>query len=299
MSQQQSLRLGVLQMLAAMALSGTIGWFVLQSGQSVWNVVFVRCLLGTLGLGLYAWWRGQWRSWPFTGRSLAWCVAGGVALVANWLLLFNAYHYSSIGIATMVYHTQPFWLLLLGRVVLGEALTTRKLLALAVAFAGMLLIVQPGGGGSASLLGVGLALGAAVLYAVVTLISKQLPKTLLPTHIASVQTFTGVLLLWPLLDNATLWVTGAHWPYLATLGLVHTTLMYIVMYAAFRQLPTHWIGLLGFSYPVVALLVDYLAYGRLLDGWQLLGVVLIIAANLWGLQRQGGAALRPAPARQG
>ena len=47
---QQDLRSGVLQMLAAMALSGTIGWFVLQSGQPVWNVVFVRCVLGALGL---------------------------------------------------------------------------------------------------------------------------------------------------------------------------------------------------------------------------------------------------------
>lgn len=251
---QQNLRTGVLQMLAAMALSGTIGWFVLQSGQSVWNVVFVRCVLGALGLGLYAWWRGLWQTWPFTRASLLWCIAGGVALVGNWLLL-------------------------------GEALTARKLAAVAVAFVGMLLIVQPGQGGGGGLLGILLALGAAMLYAVVTLISKQLPKTLAPTHIASVQTLTGVLLLWPLLDHASLWVAGSHWGYLATLGLVHTTLMYIIMYAAFRQLPTHWIGLLGFSYPVVALLVDYLAYGRLLDGWQLVGVLLIVAANVWGLQR--------------
>lgn len=293
---QQNLRTGVWQMLAAMALSGTIGWFVLQSGQSVWNVVFVRCVLGSLGLGLYAWWRGQWQTWPFTRRSLLWCIAGGVALVGNWLLLFNAYHYSSIGIATVVYHTQPFWLLLLSRLLLGEALTLRKLAAVAVAFAGMLLIVQPGQGGGSALLGILLALGAAMLYAVVTLISKQLPKTLAPTHIACVQTLTGVLLLWPLLDNASLWVAGSHWGYLATLGLVHTTLMYIIMYAAFRQLPTHWIGLLGFSYPVVALLVDYLAYGHLLDGWQLLGVLLIIAANVWGLQRVPAVLAKPARA---
>ena len=293
---QQNLRTGVWQMLAAMALSGTIGWFVLQSGQTVWNVVFVRCVLGSLGLGLYAWWRGQWQTWPFTRRSLLWCIAGGVALVGNWLLLFNAYHYSSIGIATVVYHTQPFWLLLLSRLLLGEALAQRQLAAVAVAFAGMLLIVQPGQGGGSALLGILLALGAAMLYAVVTLISKQLPKTLAPTHIACVQTLTGVLLLWPLLDNASLWVAGSHWGYLATLGLVHTTLMYIIMYAAFRQLPTHWIGLLGFSYPVVALLVDYLAYGHLLDGWQLLGVLLIIAANVWGLQRVPAVLAKPARA---
>ena len=43
---------GRLEMIAAMALSGTIGYFVVESGQSVWNVVFFRCLFG--GLSLFA-----------------------------------------------------------------------------------------------------------------------------------------------------------------------------------------------------------------------------------------------------
>jgi len=277
---------GTQLMLLAMGLSGTIGWFVLQSGQPVWNVVFVRCVLGGLGLAAYVVWQRGWEAWPFTMRTLLWCVLGGLALVGNWLLLFAAYRYSSIGMATVLYHTQPFWLLLLGRACGLAQLTARKWLALLLAFGGLLMIVQPGGQ-YASLTGIVLALGAAVLYAVATLVSKQLPAALHPAQIASVQTLTGALLLWPLLDGGRLWLPGAHWPYLLVLGLIHTTLMYSLLYAAFRTLPTHLIGLLGFVYPVVALLVDYLAYGHALGGLQLLGVGVIVAANLWGLRTPG------------
>ena len=285
--QEHEIRRGAVQMALAMLLSGTLGWFVLQSGQGVWNVVFARCVIGTLGLGLYSAWRLGSRSWGFTRISLLWCAAGGVALVGNWLLLFSAYRFCGMGLATVVYHTQPFWLVLLGRFWLGERLSARRALALLLAFAGLVLVVQPGRMGLGDMSGVGLALGAAVLYALATLISKRLPAAWLPSQVACVQTAVGVLLLWPLADLPALGHAGASWPYLAVIGLVHTVLMYILMYAAFRRLPTAWIGLLGFIYPLVALVVDDLAYGHALNAAQAAGVALIVIANVWGLQRQG------------
>ena len=42
-----SVRRGSLEMIAAMLISGTIGWFVLVSGQPVLDVVFWRCVFGT------------------------------------------------------------------------------------------------------------------------------------------------------------------------------------------------------------------------------------------------------------
>ncbi|MBF4652349.1 hypothetical protein IS506_03985, partial [Serratia marcescens] len=41
---------GSLEMTAAMLISGSIGWFVLMSGQPVVNVVFWRCAVGALVL---------------------------------------------------------------------------------------------------------------------------------------------------------------------------------------------------------------------------------------------------------
>ncbi|MCW3480297.1 DMT family transporter [Neisseriaceae bacterium JH1-16] len=285
MTSSPTLHRGIAEMLIAMLLSGTIGYFVLASGQPVWNVVFFRCLLGSSGLALYGYWRGLWTPWPFSRTALAWCLAGGIALVGNWALLFNAYHYASIGIATALYHTQPFLLMLLGAAFLGETLTRRKWLALGLAFAGLLLIVLPGLEARQStaslLLGCALALSAALLYAFATLITKRLPPGIPPALIASLQTLVGVVLSAPLLDARVAVQPGAHWLDLAILGLVHTCVMYLLMYSAFRRLPTHLIGALGFVYPVAAILVDWLAFGHRLGPAQWLGMLLIVGTNLW------------------
>jgi drug/metabolite transporter (DMT)-like permease len=118
---------GSLEMIAAMLISGTIGWFVLMSGQPVINVVFWRCAVGALVLLAICAALGQLRRDSLTRTTLLVAIAGGVALVVNWLLLFAAYSYASISIATAVYNTQPFMLVALGALFLGEKLTLRKL----------------------------------------------------------------------------------------------------------------------------------------------------------------------------
>ena len=54
---------GSLQMAAAMAISGTVGLFVFESGQSPYNVVFFRCLFGALSLAAYCAASGLLQAW--------------------------------------------------------------------------------------------------------------------------------------------------------------------------------------------------------------------------------------------
>ena len=96
---------GLAQMAAAMTLSGTLGVFVLESGQSAWNVVFFRCLVRALSLLAYCWARGLLRPGLYTRRTLA--GAAGAALVLNWVLLFSAYRLASISLATAVTTCSP------------------------------------------------------------------------------------------------------------------------------------------------------------------------------------------------
>ncbi|WP_439887919.1 DMT family transporter [Pseudomonas sp. MBLB4123] len=284
---------GSVEMTAAMMISGTIGWFVLYSGQPAMDVVFWRCAIGApvllavcAALGLL---RGH-----LTPRLLGFAALGGVAIVLNWLLLFAAYPRASISIATAVYNTQPFILVGLGALFLGERLTATKLAWLGLAFAGMLLIVQakPGAGyvGSDYLGGILLALGAAFFYALAALVAKKLKGT--PPHlIALIQVCVGTLMLAPFANLAQLPTSAASWGALVTLGVVHTGLMYILLYGAIQKLPTHLTGALSFIYPVVAILVDYLAFGHQLQALQLLGIgaILLAAAGMtlgWSLWKK-------------
>ncbi|PWB30083.1 EamA family transporter [Pseudomonas sp. SDI] len=278
-----SLRRGSLEMVAAMLISGTIGWFVLVSGQPVLDVVFWRCVFGAGTLLLICAAMGFLKPGILTRTTFALAVLSGVAIVGNWVLLFASYSRASIAIGTAVYNVQPFMLVGLAALFLGEKITVPKLFWLALSFLGMLAIVSAHGSdaGSANrddyLVGIALALGAAFLYAVAALIIKRLSGT--PPHlIALIQVSTGILLLAPWANTHGLPASGSELASLVTLGIVHTGVMYVLLYGAIQKLPTALTGALSFIYPIAAIFVDWFAFGHQLGLLQWLGVAAILLA---------------------
>ncbi|WP_406332093.1 DMT family transporter [Streptomyces sp. NBC_00203] len=274
---------GTAQLTTAMVLSGTLGVFVVESGASPFNVVFFRVLFGALALGSYVVARGWLRGHGFTPRTLGLAVLGGVFIVFNWVFLFQAYENTSISVATVVYHTQPFYVVLLGALFFRERLTAAKVGWVAVAFAGLILVsgVTPGDftSGGSYVVGVGQALLAALLYGLSTLVTKRITGVR-PHLIALVQVLVGIPLLLPFADFGAMAGTGADWGWLAGLGLIHTGLMYVLMYSAYAKLPTAKIAVLAFTYPAVAMVMDWAVYGHHIGLVQALGVPLIVTASL-------------------
>lgn len=277
---------GVWQMSLAMIISGSIGAFVLLSGLPVIDVVFWRCLIGSLTLAGFITLSRQ----PFsqlTRLTLLLAILGGVALVINWLLLFAAYARISIGMATVVYNTQPFMLVLMGMLA-GERVALIKWGWLALAFFGVVVLLsselmQAHGGQLAA--GIALALGAAFFYALTAMIARKL-RPLPPQHIAFIQVIVGTIMLLPLVHRPD-FSAAFPWRYLLILGVVHTGIMYQLLYSAIQKLPTPAIGSLSFIYPIVAIVVDYLVFDHALAPVQLAGGALILLAaagnNLgWG-----------------
>ncbi|AXP03470.1 DMT family transporter [Pseudomonas bijieensis] len=292
----KTLRRGSLEMTAAMLISGTIGWFVLVSGLPVLDVVFWRCVFGAATLLLICAGFGFLRPGILTRTTFLLAVLSGVAIVGNWVLLFASYSRASIAIGTAVYNVQPFMLVGLAALFLGERITAQKLFWLAVSFLGMLAIVsshgEQGQGGGDYLLGIALALGAALLYAIAALIIKRLTGT--PPHlIALIQVSTGVLLLAPWANFSALPQHAGAWASLLTLGMVHTGVMYVLLYSAIQRLPTAITGALSFIYPIAAIFVDWFAFGHRLELLQWLGVAAILLAAA-GMQQGWGIKLRRA-----
>lgn len=278
---------GTWRMATAMAMSGTIGLFVLGSGQAPLTVVLFRCLIGGALLLAYLKWQGQWKS--FDRKAALWLVAGGAALVVNWLCLFTAYRLSSISVATIVYHMQPFFLVVLVALAQRQLPQRQRLFALAVAFVGVVLTSGIDHIDATALAGALLALAAAFLYAINTLATRKLAGYA-PAQIAGLQLLMGVVALAPLvaqpltaqpMADATVGTMPLQaWTCLVVLGVVHTAVMYNLMYGAYQRLRAEQIAILSFIYPLVAVLVDLLAFHTVLRPLQVVGMVLILLALL-------------------
>ncbi|OBY88334.1 multidrug DMT transporter permease [Pseudomonas sp. AU11447] len=290
----ERIKRGTLEMISAMLICGTIGWLVVVSGQPVLDVVFWRCVFGAATLLVICAAMGFLRPGILTRATFGLALLSGAAIVGNWVLLFGSYSRASIAIGTAVYNVQPFLLVLLGALFLGEKVTAQKLAWLGISFLGMLAIVsahgEAGQVGSDYLGGIALALGAAALYAVAALIIKRL--TGVPPHlIALIQAVTGVFLLAPWANLTLLPQASTAWASLATLGIVHTGIMYVLLYGAIQKLPTALTGALSFIYPIAAIFVDWFAFGHRLTPLQWLGVIAILLAAA-GMQRGWSLNLR-------
>lgn len=283
--------IGTIELIIAMVLSGTIGYFVISSGQSLWNIVFFRCVIGAITLGGYVYFKGLLRREFFKRNVFMLIVFGGVTLVSNWVLLFASFHYISFSIATVAYHMQPLFLVLAGALLTKDKLSGSLIVWLSLAFAGLFLIIELDFSEVSTLFGtnehensdgvafIGLlfALSAAALYTVTTLITKKVNRV--PSEfVALVQVSIGVFMLLPFVDFTDLPTQTSQWLDLLVLGAVLTGFMYIIMYDSFQKLSTSLIALLSFIYPVTALFVDYVAFSTQISGLQLIGVILILLA---------------------
>ena len=285
-------RRGSALMLGGGLLLGTLGVFVEEAGQDPLTAVWFRCAFGALALLAWGAASGRLSELRLGGRALAAALAAGVLMVANWTLFFGAIQRTSIGVATVVFHVQPLWVMVFGAWWLREPVPAAGGPAAGVGLSGLRLatVVFAGAGAGAVdsagyLWGLAMCLGGSLSYAGVTLIAKT-TRSASSFALAWWQCLVGLLALagWPLLHG---WpAAGSAWGWLAGLGVIHTGLAYVLLYAGMSRLSTSRIALLQFVYPFTAVLLDWAVYGRTLSGVQAGGMGLMGVA-LWAARRPG------------
>jgi drug/metabolite transporter (DMT)-like permease len=147
---------------------------VANDGLTPLQVTFLRCAVVLVGgLGAAAWPGGRvtWRR--LVRPEKAWEQrAAAAALVVSNALAVLAYALLPVTAASALGFTAPLMLTLLGGLLLRERVPLGRWLGTLLGFAGMLLIVRPGG--EASMLGIAAAFGGALTYAVYQVMIRRL-----------------------------------------------------------------------------------------------------------------------------
>lgn len=272
------------KILTSMAIFGTVGIFVRFIPMASAAIAFCRGVLGCVFLLFLM---------AVTGKKLkladikrnGWILAiSGAAIGINWILLFEAYRYTTVAIATICYYLAPAFVTL-GSPLVGEKLSGKKLAAIGVAMVGMVFVSGVlKGNQESSFWGVVLGVGAAVFYASVILMNKKLSpigaydKTLCQLGAASLVVVPYILIVGGMDFGG---MSTLSWVMLSVLGIVHTGIAYALYFGGIRDVNAQTAAILSYLDPVLSILLSALILRERLDVFSIIGAVLILGSALY------------------
>ena len=275
-----------LHTIASMLIFGTIGIFVRHVALPSSVIALVRGVVGTLFLLLLSRIRKTPISWDAIRRNLRILILSGVFIGFNWILLFEAYRYTTVATATLCYYLAPVFVILASPILFKEALTPRKLLCVIVALIGMVFVsgvLKTGISGSGEFLGILFGIGAAILYASIVLMNKKLTdipgfdRTIIQLAAAAVSLLPYVLLTE---GNTVMVWTSLNLGLLLVMGIVHTGFAYALYFGSIKDLPAQTSALFSYIDPVSAILLSALLLGEHMTLSSGIGAVLVLGSTL-------------------
>ena len=270
-----------LKLTLSMFIFGTIGIFRRFSPLPSSMVAMTRGIVGMLFLLAFLRIRKVKLNGPAIRKNFWTLIISGAVMGVNWILLFEAYNYTSVATATLCYYLAPIFIIIVSPFLLKERLTPGKLLCVLAAVAGVALVSGVGEGGS--LTGVLLGLGAAVLYATVVLMNKTLSGVSTEDR-TMLQLASAGLVLVPyslLAENLSgVDMTGMSLAMLLVVGAVHTGLAYWLYFGSMKALSGQTVALYSYIDPIVAILLSALILGEALKPLGIVGAVLVLGATL-------------------
>ena len=271
-------------MAAAMFIFGTLAPFVRNINVSSGELALYRAVLAAALVGGFLLITKQKIPVGSIKKEFLLLLLSGAAMGINWILLFEAYKYTTVSVATLSYYFAPVIVMVVCPLLFQERLTGKQILCFAMSTVGLVLITGTSGGGSRDLLGIAFGLGAAVFYAAVMLLNKFI-KGVTGLHRTFIQFLSAIAVLVPyvaLTGGCTLGgLNGVGWSALLIVGLVHTGITYCMYFSALKELPGQKVAILSYIDPLVAVLVSVIWLHEGITVPQIIGGMLILGFTLW------------------
>jgi len=213
-------------------------------------------------------------------------ILSGTAIGFNWILLFEAYNYTSVATATLCYYLAPIFVIIFSPFVLKEKISVKNLICTVLALVGIILVsgvlVPSAEYNPSNLTGILLGLAAAVLYACVILMNKRMkPIPAYEKAILQLSAASAALLPYVLLTNTfrNLSFDAAAILLLLAAGIVHTGIAYTLYFSSMEKLKSHTIALLSYIDPVLAVVLSTVVLKEPMSLSSVIGAMLILGSS--------------------
>ena len=275
-----------LMLSASMAIFGTLSVFVRNIPLASGELALYRAVLAALLIGGYLLLTRQKLDLAGIRRELLLLLLSGVAMGFNWILLFQAYRYTTVSVATLSYYFAPVIVTVLSPVLFHEKLSRRQIVCFVMSTVGLVLVigVTDLARGDSHFTGILFGLGAAVLYATVILLNKSI-RNISGIHRTFLQFLAAILVLIPYVACTggfhLAGMSALGWGCLLVVGLFHTGVTYCMYFSALKELSGQEASILSYIDPLVAVVISVLVLHEPITASQLAGGILILGFTLW------------------
>lgn len=269
----------------SMAIFGTLGVFTRNIAVSSGELALYRAILAAALIFVYLIVTKQKIDFRSIKKELLLLLLSGIAMGINWILLFEAYKYTTISAATLSYYFAPVIVTAVCPILFREKLSGKQMVCFLMSTLGLVLITGIGDLSDGNdFIGILFGLGAALFYAIVILLNKfiknveGIPRTFL-------QFLSAIIVLIPyviMTSGVTLGklnLTG--WANLLIVGFIHTGITYCMYFSSLKALPGQTAAILSYVDPLVAVLISVAILGETMTIWQVIGGILILGFTLW------------------
>lgn len=275
-----------LLLILSMVIFGTLGPFVRNIPVSSGELALYRAILAALLIAGYLLVSKQKIPVKSIRKEMPVLLFSGMAMGINWILLFEAYKYTTVSVATLSYYFAPVIVTVVCPFIFKEKLTGKQMVCFLMSTLGLVLITGIGdmSQGNSHITGILFGLGAAVFYATVILLNKFI-KGVEGIHRTFLQFIAAIVILIPYVavtGGVSLGrMDGKGWICLLIVGLIHTGVTYCMYFSSLKELPGQKAAILSYIDPLVAVIISVLVLGEPLTLWQAVGGILILGFTLW------------------
>lgn len=280
-----SLGLARTKLILAMTIFGTIGIFVKYIPLPSSVIACVRGFVGVAFLLLMTFIKKSKISFKDIKKNLLLLVISGAFIGINWILLFEAYRYTTVATATLCYYMAPIFVTLASPFILKEKLTLKKGLCVFTALIGMIFVSGIVGTGSLqiNLPGILCGVGAAFFYACVILLNKHI-KDISSYDMTMTQLFVAAVVILPYTlltaDISAVTLDAKAIICLFIVGIVHTGFAYMIYFSSISSLKAQTVAIFSYIDPVIAIILSALLLKEKMGLFGFIGAILILGSTL-------------------
>ena len=270
----------------SMAIFGTLAPFVRRIGVTSGELALYRALMAAALIAVFLLVTRQKIPFAAIKKEIPLLLLSGMAMGFNWILLFQAYKFTTVSVATLSYYFAPVIVTILCPIIFRERLTKKQIICFVMSTLGLVLITGIGdlSGANSHLTGILFGLGAASLYATVIMLNKFI-KNVEGIHRTFLQFLAAIVVLIPYVaftSGANLAVMdGMGWICLLVVGFIHTGITYCLYFTSLKDIPGQKAAILSYIDPLIAVVISVTILGESMSFVQIIGGVLILGFTLW------------------